>query len=285
MCPPVVAAEPRVRPGRRRDAVRLVAAVLLATTAVGCVPPPIADNGYELVFSDTFDGDALGGIWSVPPHGNPLAPMIGDGVMTIWTTAENNYSWGFVGSTGPRLDTEPSYPFMQAWQEGYFEARIRYSDDRWAWPAFWLYSSSTAEAWPGQNCRKLTSEWDIMENGVANGYAERPADHWNVSVIHRNTTDGSPDGYCGQPDETRVFQREFPDVDLNDWHVWGGRWHGRELCTYLDDVQLQCMEAYDTTSQPMHLVFTMQYLRSCIACGDRPAGMAMQVDWVRVWQR
>lgn len=262
---------------------RAVAAALLLVLSAGCAPPPIADSRYELVFHDGFDDDVLGGAWSVPPHGNPLPPTLHDGSMTIWTSADNGYSWGFVGSTGPRLATEPSYPFMHAWQEGYVEARIRYSDNPWAWPAFWMYSASTAEAWPGQDCRRLTSEWDIMENGIALG--GRLADHWNVSVIHRNTTDGTTDGYCGRLDETRVFQREFPDVDLNDWHVWAGRWDGNELCTYLDDVEIQCMDAYDTTAQPMHLVFTMQYLRTCDGCGPRPAGMALQVDWVRVWQR
>lgn len=269
--------------GRARSA-RLVGAVLAALLIGACVPPPINGSGYELVFSDQFDGDALSGVWSVPPHGNALPPTLTDGVMTIWTTTANGYSWGFVGSTGPRLSSEPSYPFMHAWKEGYFEARVRYADNPWAWPAFWMYSASTAEAWPGQDCRRLTSEWDIMENGIANQLGERPADHWNVSVIHRNTTDGTSDGYCGRVDETRVFQREFPDVDLNDWHVWAGRWEGDELCTYLDDVELQCMDAYDTTAQPMHLVFTIQYLGACSGCGPRPAALALQVDWVRVWQ-
>lgn len=263
-----------------RVASRLGAAAGLLASVASCVPPPISGSDYELVFVDQFDGDALSGVWSVPPHGNPLAPSLVDGVMTIWTTTENRYSWGFVGSTGPRVATEPGYPFMHAWQEGYVEARIRYSDNPWAWPAFWMYSASTAEAWPGQDCRRLTSEWDIMENGIAN----QSADHGNVSVIHRNTTDGTADGYCNQLDETRVFQRGFPDVDLDDWHVWAGRWTGDELCTYLDDVELQCMDAYDTTAQPMHLVFTIQYLRACEGCGPRPGAMAMQVDWVRVWQ-
>jgi hypothetical protein len=44
------------------------------------------------------------------------------------------------------------------------------------------------------------------------------------------------------------------------------------------------MERFDSTSQPMHLVFTMQYLGRCDGCGPRPSELEMQVDWVRVWQ-
>ena len=249
------------------------------------MPAPIADRNYRLVYENTFDGTSLDGLWAVAAHGGPLQPTVSGGVMTLRTTAANGYNWGYVASTGPRLASEPSYPFMRAWQEGFFEARLRYTDDPWSWPAFWLYSAATTEAWPGENCARRSSEWDIMENGVANWDGERPASHWNVSVIHRNTTDGTPDGYCGQSDETRVFIGEVPHVDLSQWHTWGGRWEGDELCTYLDGIEIQCMAAYDSTDQPMHIVFTILYLRSCAECGPRPAELQMQVDWVRVWQR
>jgi beta-glucanase (GH16 family) len=244
----------------------------------------VTDGGYEVVYEDQFDGDTLGGLWAVAPHGDPLPPTVADGFLTIRTTAANNFSWGYVASTGPRLTTEPSYPYMGAWREGYFEARLRYTDSTWSWPAFWLFSAAKTEAWPDEDCRRLTSEWDIMENGVANWNGQRPAAHSNVSVLHRNTTDGTNDGYCGQIDETTTFIKDFPDLDLSDWHTWGGLWRDGRLCTYIDGVELQCMDAYDTTNQRMHMVFTMLYLRDCGNCGTRPASLEMQVDWVRVWQ-
>jgi hypothetical protein len=143
---------------------------------------------------------------------------------------------------------------------------------------------SKTEAWPGEDCSELNSEWDIMENGVQNGDGLRPAGNWYFTALHRNTTDNTSDGYCGTPDEDRRFSAEFTGTNLADWHTWGAYWAPGTFCTYLDDVEIQCMEPYDSTSQPMHLVFTMQYLSRCDGCPPRPDQLEMQVDWVRVWQ-
>ncbi len=274
--------------GARWSARAGLAVALLVMAA--CAPPPIAGGGggtggYELVYQEGFDGDALSGFWVTAPFGGSLPATVGDGTLTLTATAANDHRWAYIASTGPRLDTAPHYPFAQAWEEGYFEARIRYSNNPWAWPAFWLFSMAKSEAWPDENCSRLNAEWDIMENGVGNADGDRPGSRWNVSVIHRNTTDNTPDGYCGQGDQTRTFTQEFPDTVLSDWHVWAGRWTAGQLCTYLDNVEIQCMEPYDSTAQPMHIVFTMLYLGECNGCPPRPSSLEMEVDWVRVWQR
>jgi hypothetical protein len=270
---------------RRRAPSRLTAG-LTAVLLMACEPRPIEDQGYELVFADTFDGTALDtSVWVTAPFGSSLPPTVGYGVMTLSSTAAHDYYWGNITSTGPRVDGEPSYPFARTWQEGYFEARIRYTNDPWAWPAFLLFSTAKAEAWPGEDCSRLTSEWDIMENGVQNADGRRPASTWFFSALHRNTDDGTPGGYCGQPDVQRTASRDYSWGDLSGWHVWGGLWTGDRLCTYLDDVEIGCVEPYDTTAQPMHLTFTIQYLGRCGGCPPRPSELVMQVDWVRVWQR
>lgn len=253
--------------------------------AASCEPAPIAGRDYRLAYEENFNGTTLSPQWATAAYGGSLQPTVANGSMTVRTTAANNRHWGYVASTGQRSAVEPNYPRMAAWEEGYFEARLRYTDSNWAWPAFWLYSASTTEAWPNENCAFYTAEWDIMENGIANWNGERPARHSNVSVAHYNTRDNSADGYCGVADETRLFIRDFPSTDLSGWRTWGGRWEGDELCTYLDNVRIQCMQGFDTMAQPLHMAFTMQYLRKCPGCGTRPAAMQMQVDWVRVWQR
>ncbi len=237
------------------------------------------------MFEDDFVEDALGGVWATAPFGGSLPATVNGGVLTISATAANDYRWGYIATTGPRLAAEPNYPLSLAWQEGYFEARIRFTDNPWAWPAFWLFSMAKTEAWPGENCSKLNSEWDIMENGAGNVTGDQPASQSNVSVIHRNTTDNTSDGYCGQPDQRRTFTQQVPEASLSDWHTWGGMWTDDELCTFLDDVEIQCMAPYDTTAQPMHLVFSMLYLGECSGCPARPARLEMHVDWVRVWQK
>jgi hypothetical protein len=140
------------------------------------------------------------------------------------------------------------------------------------------------EAWPGEDCSELNAEWDIFDNGVQGGRGHRPARNWYFTGLHRNTTDHTDDGYCGTPDELRDHGQEFPDVNLSDWHTWGAYWSSDHFCTYLDDVQIQCMEPYDSISQPMHLTFSIQYLGRCDGCPPRPDELEMQIDWVRVWQ-
>lgn len=266
--------------------VAIATAVVGSTTPSACAPGPISGGGYELVWREEFDGDTLSGIWATAPFGGSLPPTVSDGVLQIRSTAANDYQWGYVASTGPRLDTEPSYPFAQSWREGYFEARIRFTDNAWSWPAFWLFSMAKTEAWPGENCWVLNAEWDIMENGIGNreGTGGRPASRSSYTSLHRNTTDNTADGYCGIPDEMRKFSTDFTDVDLSDWHVWAGRWTSSALCTFLDGEPLGCVLPYDSTDQTMHIVFTMQYLGECIGCPARPTSLEMEVDWVRVWQ-
>jgi hypothetical protein len=248
-------------------------------------PAAIQGEGYDLAYSDDFgDVGINSSVWTTADIGNPLPVTTEDGAMTLRTTEANDYHWGQVASTGPRSEGEPSYPNAQAWEHGYFEARIRYTDDPWAWPAFWLFSMAKTEAWPGEDCSELTSEWDIMENGVQNGEGDRPAGDWYFTALHRNTSDNTGDGYCGQPDEQRTYSQQITHTNLADWHTWGAYWSSDRFCTYMDDVELQCMEPYDTTSQPMHLTFTMQYLSRCDGCPPRPPELEMQVDWVRVWQ-
>lgn len=263
----------------------MVGTFLSMSTIASCAPPPVAGTGYELVFQDEFDDGSVGAIWATAPFGGSLPPVEGNGVMTVWSAAANSSYWGYVASTGPRIDTEPSHPFAHAWRYGYFEARIRFTDSDWAWPAFWLFSLAKTEAWPGENCNLLNAEWDIMEGGIGNADGQWPASRATYAVLHRNTTDNTADGYCGLPDQQRQLRTTFPDVDLSQWHTWAGRWTAGELCTYLDDELLGCLEPYDSTPQPMHLVFTMQYLQDCVDCGPRPDALAMDIDWVRVWQQ
>jgi len=257
---------------------------LTALIAAACAPAPVLDQGYELVFREEFDDDQLDPLWQLPPWGNPLPPTAHDGVLTLRSRTANANTWGLVGSTGHRDRNGGGYPNAQAWQEGYFEARIRYTDNRWVWAAFWLFSMAKTDAWPDEDCSQLNAEWDIMENGIQNVDGSRPATHWSFSALHRNTTDGTADGYCGIPDVQRTYGEHHPDKDLSDWHVWAGHWTEDEMCTYLDDVELRCMEPYDSTHQPMHIVFSIDYLPRCNGCAPRPSELVMQVDWVRVWQ-
>jgi beta-glucanase (GH16 family) len=197
-------------------------------------------------------------------------------------------AWGYAGSTGPRQAQEPNYPSALSWQEGYFEARLRFTDDPWAWPAFWLFSMAKTEAWPQIICPPIgqyTSEWDMMEGGLNNVDGSQPAARSTHSVLHRNTRNGSGGPWCGVEDTSASIHHVSPAVNLADWHTWGGLWTEDEVCLYLDDALIGCLPTYDTTAQPMHLIFTINFAGLCGDCPPKPAQLQMEVDWVRVWQQ
>jgi hypothetical protein len=259
----------------------------------GAIVPPLLTGIWYLAFQDTFDDaqKSLTETWEThPPYTTsyPGSVSVTNGILSLKTGSATNYEWAGVSTSGPRSNTEPNYPRMKAWQGGYFEARLRYTRSEWSWPALWLFSAAKSEAWPGENCAYLDAEWDIMENGVENGWQHRPAGDWFFTNMHRNTSDGTPDGYCGTANEARPFSQNMTGVvDLSDWHIWGGRWIGNQLCAYLDNQQLHCDTAYDSMAQPMELHLDMAFLGGCQSqswCGPRPTELQMDVDWVRVWQ-
>ncbi len=257
--------------------------------------PAQLSGNWRTVFQDEFlSASAFANTWEQHAPFSALHPgsvAVANGLLTMKVGEITNYDWAIVSTAGPRSAGEPSYPKMKAWREGYFEARLRYTDSEWSWPAFWLFSAAKSEAWPGEHCPSkggyFNAEWDMMENGVQNGWQHRPAGDWYARVIHKNTTDNTPDGYCAAKDEDRQFAKDYTGkADLSAWHTWGGRWIGNELCTYLDNQLIDCTTAFDTMAQPMELHLDINYLGTCPSwCGTKPKQLEMQVDWVRVWQR
>lgn len=253
--------------------------------ATACEPPPIAGQGYQIVFEDQFDGPTLDPIWQNAPFGGGAPATVSSGAMVLTSTPT---AWAYAGSTGPRQAQEPNYPSAAAWEQGYFEARLRFTDDPWAWPAFWLFSMAKTEAWPEVICPptgEYTSEWDMMEGGLNNTDGTRPASRSTYSVLHRNTEAGSSGPWCGVEDTSASIHHLSPTVNLADWHTWGGLWTEDQVCLYLDDAQIGCLPTYDTTAQPMHLIFTINFAGLCGSCPPKPAQLQMEVDWVRVWQK
>lgn len=272
---------------RRRLRLPVLAAVALALL-LACAPAPIIEQGggYEIVFEDTFDGPELGPLWHQPPTVSGPAPTVSGGAMVLTANATGH---GEATSTGPRLADEPNYPFAASWQYGYFEARLRFTDDPYAWPLFWMFSMAKSEAWPEEICPheggEYTSEWNILEGGLNNQDGSQRASRSVHSVVHRNTRNGSVGPWCGVEDERRFVHHRSPTVNLAEWHTWGGMWTEDEVCLYLDDAEVGCMETYDTTAQPMHLILSIKYHGLCGNCPPRPAQLQMEVDWVRVWQK
>jgi hypothetical protein len=295
---------------RRRAVARLLAAVAVITTSAACADPaPIRDQGYKAVFVDQFDYRSqaeMGATWELhapfqsPPEPESITfhddPAIdGNRFVRLTTGAFRDWQWTYISTAGPRRDIgEPSYPQARAWQGGYFEARLRYTANEWAWPAFWLFSHQKVENWPLIVCppnQALVSEWDILDSGRWDGEAWS-RDHYH-GALHRNTPWNGP--WCGIEDDQRVWSEDpLAGVDLTQWHVWSGRWTERwdgtgEVCIYVDQWPIGCHPTYDSTSQPMVMNLDIKHNGNILCDGcPPPAGtpnLSMDIDWVRVMQK
>ena len=268
---------------RRASFVALLAVPLVLVAA--CAPAPIFNQGYELAFQDEFDGPTLDPLWQQAPWSAGPPPGVANGSMVLTSDSAGG---GYAATTGPRRSQEPNFPGARSWQYGYFEARLRFTDNPWSWPVFWMFSMAKTEAWPQEICPpsgELTSEWNIMEGGLNNRDGSFPASRSVHSVLHRNTRNGSAGPWCDIADTTTSHHHVSSGVNLSGWHVWGGLWTEGEVCLYLDDEEIGCEPTYDTTHQPMHIILSINDHGMCGNCPAKPAQLRMEVDWVRVWQK
>jgi hypothetical protein len=246
-------------------------------------PPPfgepvaIAGQGYRQVFRDDFDGTSLGSAWTPKQFWEddprPGAVAVSDGTVKI------RNAWPYYDdqsiTTGPYSFGDP---VEKAWEFGYFEARMKFTDATGSWPAFWLISSAHATwtNWPTCPEPDLNFELDIMEY-----QGDEPTQFYGTE--HRNTGD-----LCGTPDATRsVFTK--PGKLAGTWHTFALKWTSTDLTWYVDGVQQGSPQPlFDSGDQLMYLALTMQACGwdSSNACdSSTPAVLETEVDYVDVWQK
>ena len=171
--------------GDSADSTTTTTAPATTTTTTTTLPPtttttiatpeaiPIeAPEGYELVWSDEFDGDSIDPLnWTYDIGGwgwgngesqyytdRPENARIQNGLLVIegrQERFEENYY------TSARLLTQG----LQEFQYGYFEARIRVPDGAGMWPAFWMLGANFGRdtANPDDSNWPNVGEIDIME--------------------------------------------------------------------------------------------------------------------------
>jgi hypothetical protein len=240
---------------------------------------------YKVVFQDDFDAFDSS-LWVPSPwHGATFpngAIKVEDSVLTI--RADYNATprnWVEVTSLGPAAGSDPFRPNAKRWQEGYFETRIKaaaipLTANAWVKLTAWFFSYEVANKYPGSHCPVLCGEWDMVENGIGGTLA----DTRHSSVLHRNTN-----ATCSTADTSH--SAGLDGTNLLDWHVWGGLWRNNTLTTFLDGVWQSTHPGYDSTAQPMYMVFSAAPL-GLVAPGHEsdpePDFVETYVDWVRVWQ-
>jgi hypothetical protein len=94
-------------------------------------PEPIRGQGYHIVFEDNFD-TLNTEVWAThPPYlgEQPAgAVVVGDGTLKLTSRDLDNYPELHVSTLGQRTGHAPrNYPKATMFQQGYFEARMRYT--------------------------------------------------------------------------------------------------------------------------------------------------------------
>jgi beta-glucanase (GH16 family) len=259
-------------------------------------PAPIAGQGYHQVFGDCFDSfDRTK--WDNHLWYNPQPPA-GDvytdagGILHIVSRRSEGYpdheiaSYTEAGSGGPR----------NAWRQGYFEARFKYTDATGAMPAFYLQGTASNidnPNWPNAtqngatypNCPNVPLTWcpaaeiDVNEHFPVNGLSDME------STVHRNTG-----GRWGMSDQTRSnyngLNQSSPDLGA-DWHTYAVKWTDTALTFYLDGQQIgQQLATFDSTNQQMMMILYMWTdVYGPGPDASTPNDIETDVDWVRVWQQ
>lgn len=239
-----------------------IRAEVTATEHAGTAPEPspIAGQGYSIVFQDDFDTfDAS--FWR----------------RSIWYEPEATNSDVFVSNSVLNLLSQSSQGFpgrwamtrTQAWQYGYFECKMRYTNQAAAFPAFWMMSDNWMNT---GNCSVLKiSEFDMFEAFQTNF----PRSH--SGALHQNTT-----GQCGLADQVNSNSwTNDVGFDLgSNWRIYSGLWTPTNVYWYVDEVLLKSTPVWSTTNQPMRVIFQIDNHG-----GATGTELRAEIDWFRVWQQ
>ena len=106
----------------------------------------------------------------------------------------------------------------QSWKYGYIEARMKITDRKGAWPAFWMMpQNSVYGRWPA------SGEIDIMENAPA-----RCGDHRLFSSLHAS-------GHYNE-NPASIGAKTYNSNLSSEWHTVGVLWTEEKITAYYDDV-------------------------------------------------
>jgi len=251
-------------------------------------PAPVADQGYHEVFRDDFD-TLNRQVWDdhiwydrAPNPAWTGFQNVENGVLHLRTAR----SFTHPGSGWP-INTITTQSSGRAFTQGYFEARVKWTAARGAWPGFWLFSNrhATNSAWPSVNpyCSShglpsalcWSAELDVFE-----GQGSEP--HGFYGTLHRNSCNcyGVNDAQ-----NSNNYQPVAPDLG-SDFHTYSALWTSSQITWYLDGQRLFSDPVYDSTNQPMYLLLQMWTGGwSSDPDASTPNVLETQVDYVSVWQR
>ena len=237
-------------------------------------------EGYQLVWADEFNSGTMpneiiwwyetgAGGWGNNEIQNYVAGKVGNDILAKIDNGILNIICAKIGSQiySIRMNTR------DAWQYGYFEARLKLPKGKGTWPAFWAMPKNYT-SWPGDG------EIDIMEEvGYHPNYVS--------SSIHCNSYNHS----IGTQKTAEVL---VPTAQ-EDFHVYALEWTADYIKTYVDGKLLFTFnndKKGNKDTWPFNAPF---YLKLNLAWGGNWGGAqgvdesclpaTYQVDYVRVFQK
>jgi beta-glucanase (GH16 family) len=233
-------------------------------------------TGWELVWQDEFEGDAInrdnwtfdlggGGGWGNHEWqwytDRPENVRLEEGILIIEAREEEFLRGDY---TSGRIKTQ----WRHNWTYGRFEARIQIPFGQGIWPAFWLLGAEGG-VWPNNG------EIDVMEN-----IGREP--HTVYGTVH------GP-GYSGGNGVGSPYAQVAPFAE--DFHVYAVEWEPETIRWYVDDQHTFTVTADDV---PGKWVFDHPFfiIMNVAVGGDWPGypdktttfPQQMLVDYVRVYK-
>ena len=253
--------------------------LLLLLAGSGCQPLIPQRDGWQLIWHDEFDGEALDPQnWTYDIGGDgwgnseleyytnrPENVRVADGNLVIEARAEK---YGGRQYTSARLKSQ----YRQAWQYGRIEARIKIPRGQGIWPAFWLLGDNIDQVgWPA------CGEIDVMEVVGKEPATVYGTMHGPINGAHIGLGDA----------------HSLPNGQLADeYHLYAIEWEADQIRWYLDDINYFTGTAAEFGGD---WVFDHpHFLLLNIAVGGNWPGspnrttlfpQQMLVDYVRVYQR
>ena len=236
-------------------------------------------NGLTCVWQDEFDYEGVpditkwkyqtgAGGWGNAELQNYIdnttvadTAVVEDGVLKIKAKYENG-KW-----KSARLNSK------DAWKYGFIEARLKITDRKGAWPAFWMMPQ-------GRNDWPACGEIDIMENAPALENCE----HRVFSSLHAS-------GHFGENPKS-IGGKKFNDTLSSEWHTFGIMWTENKITCYYDDVAVGGYENNGTVEgwpydQNFYVILNLAIGGTLGGTGFAPSlngNAEFQVDYVRVYQ-
>jgi hypothetical protein len=248
-----------------------------ARSAVGSPTPPSQVTGYKLVFSEDFDTPSLSpdgdgnyiwykGLWWEKPA--PATNIsIANSVLAL------NWRKGQTPNDTSITTLSRDAKYHHAWRYGYFELRMRWDTVTGSWPAIWLMPLQNADTHDGREAGEL----DIFE-----GQGATP--HTFYGTIHDWTHDQDAKNNKGSN-----YYELSNTVDLSQYHVYGLLWTPGRVVWYLDNQSLFSASTYPIFDlQDYYLIVGSQEGANWTygdLSGVSASTIAVNVDWVRVWQK